>query len=62
MVQGIEPGGRIYQDGRLKEHDRIIEINNIDLHNITFPKFVPFLFLFSHHILLNLLKTLCFIH
>ena len=42
MVQGIEPGGRIDQDGRLKEHDRIIEINNIDLHNISFPKFVPF--------------------
>ncbi|XP_045168371.2 partitioning defective 3 homolog isoform X3 [Mercenaria mercenaria] len=38
MVQGIEPGGRIDQDGRLKVQDRIIEINNLDLHNITFPK------------------------
>lgn len=39
MVQGIEPGGRINQDGRLKVHDRIIEINGQDLHNVTFPKY-----------------------
>ncbi|KAL4222826.1 Partitioning defective 3 [Mactra antiquata] len=38
MVQGIDVGGRIDQDGRLKMEDRIIEINGYDLHNITFPK------------------------
>ncbi|XP_052798357.1 partitioning defective 3 homolog isoform X4 [Mya arenaria] len=38
MVQGIETGGRIEQDGRLKVHDRIIEINGHDLHDVTFSK------------------------
>ena len=39
MVQNIEPGGRIEKDGRLKVHDRIIEINGQDLHNVTFPEY-----------------------
>lgn len=31
LVQGIEPGGRVHCDGRLKVYDRIIEINGRSL-------------------------------
>ncbi|XP_050439325.1 partitioning defective 3 homolog isoform X2 [Adelges cooleyi] len=31
LVQGIEPGGRVYCDGRLKVYDRIVEINGRSL-------------------------------
>jgi len=68
MVQNIEPGGRIEKDGRLKVHDRIIEINGQDLHNVTFPEYdvnvsqiMPIVcqyFLIS--ILSNFVISLCF--
>ena len=36
MVQSIEPGGRISKDGRLRVEDRIVEINEHNLHEISF--------------------------
>ncbi len=38
VIQGIEPGGRIYQDGRLKVQDRIVEINGTSLVDVDFTK------------------------
>ena len=38
MVQGIEPGGRIFNDGRLKVNDRVIEINGTSLMDVDFTK------------------------
>jgi partitioning defective protein 3 len=40
LVQGIEPGGRIDQDGRLGFCDRIIEINGHNLLNMPFQMYV----------------------
>ncbi|KAI1289849.1 Partitioning defective 3 -like protein [Halotydeus destructor] len=36
VIEGIEPGGRIDRDGRLKVCDRIIEVNGQDLLNVEF--------------------------
>ena len=38
LVQGVEHGGRVHQDGRLREDDRIIEINGISLVSMNFKK------------------------
>lgn len=38
LVQGIEPGGRVYRDGRLAVSDTIIEINGCNLLNEPFQK------------------------
>ena len=38
VIQGIEAGGRIYRDGRLKVQDRIIEINGTSLVDVEFNK------------------------
>ncbi|XP_052094977.1 partitioning defective 3 homolog B-like isoform X6 [Mytilus californianus] len=36
LVHGVEPGGRVDKDGRLRENDRIVEINGISLVNVSF--------------------------
>ena len=36
LVEGVEDGGRVAQDGRIKIHDRIVEINGHSLLNTTF--------------------------
>ncbi|XP_078322047.1 partitioning defective 3 homolog isoform X2 [Crassostrea virginica] len=38
LVQGVEEGGRVFKDGRLRENDRIVEINGQTLVGITFSK------------------------
>ena len=38
VIQGIEAGGRIYRDGRLAVHDRIVEINGTSLVDVEFTK------------------------
>lgn len=38
LVQGVEEGGRVFKDGRLRENDRIIEINGQTLMGVTFSK------------------------
>lgn len=38
VIQGIEANGRIYRDGRLAVHDRIIEINGTPLFDVDFTK------------------------
>ncbi|XP_062570152.1 partitioning defective 3 homolog isoform X4 [Saccostrea cucullata] len=38
LVQGVEEGGRVSKDGRLRENDRIIEINGQTLVGVTFSK------------------------
>ncbi|KAL8587052.1 hypothetical protein ACOMHN_023442 [Nucella lapillus] len=38
MIQSVEPGGRIYKDGRLHQGDRIVEINGADLASATFTR------------------------
>lgn len=38
LIDGIQPDGRIFKDGRLAVHDRIVEINNRNLLNIEFAK------------------------
>jgi partitioning defective protein 3 len=38
IVQGIEPGGRIHRDGQLAVQDRIIEINESSLMDVSFTK------------------------
>ena len=38
VIQGIETGGRIYRDGRLKVQDRIVEINGTSLVDVQFNK------------------------
>lgn len=40
LVQGIEPGGRVYSDGKLQINDRIIEINGRSLFNQPFNVYV----------------------
>lgn len=36
LVEGVEEGGRVQQDGRIQVHDRIIDINGHSLLNTTF--------------------------
>ena len=36
VIQGIEPGGRVFNDGRLKVMDRIVEINDQGLRDVKF--------------------------
>lgn len=36
LVQGIEPGKKVAQDGRLSVNDRIVEINDRNLLNQSF--------------------------
>lgn len=38
LVQGVETGGRVDKDGRLRQNDRIVEINGIPLLNVSFQK------------------------
>ncbi|XP_033762104.1 partitioning defective 3 homolog isoform X6 [Pecten maximus] len=38
LVQGIEPGGKIFKDGRLSVNDRIVTINGISLHGVSFAR------------------------
>ncbi|XP_065930010.1 partitioning defective 3 homolog isoform X5 [Magallana gigas] len=38
LVQGVEEGGRVFKDGRLRENDRIIDINGQTLMGVTFSK------------------------
>ncbi|XP_050419284.1 partitioning defective 3 homolog isoform X2 [Patella vulgata] len=38
MIQGIEKGGKVFRDGRLKEEDKIIEINGQSLLQETFKR------------------------
>ena len=38
VIQGIEPGGRVFQDGRLKVLDRIVEINGQSLLDVDFHR------------------------
>ncbi|XP_056007417.1 partitioning defective 3 homolog isoform X5 [Ostrea edulis] len=38
LVQGVEEGGRVFKDGRLRENDRIIEINTQTLVGVSFSK------------------------
>ncbi|XP_046455472.1 partitioning defective 3 homolog isoform X10 [Daphnia pulex] len=38
LVQGVEPGGRIYRDGRIAVHDRIVEINSHPLKDVPFHR------------------------
>ncbi|XP_021343149.1 partitioning defective 3 homolog isoform X3 [Mizuhopecten yessoensis] len=38
LVQGIEPGGKIFKDGRLRVNDRIININGTSLHGVNFAR------------------------
>ncbi|ESO84545.1 hypothetical protein LOTGIDRAFT_132029, partial [Lottia gigantea] len=38
MIQGIEKGGRVFKDGRLKEEDKIVEINGLSLLHETFKR------------------------
>lgn len=40
LVQGIEPGGRVHCDGRLKVYDRIVEINGRSLLDQPFNAYV----------------------
>ena len=47
MVQSIEPGGRISKDGRLRIEDRIVEINQHDLHEVSFQRQVK-VFIYTH--------------
>ena len=42
VIQGIEPGGRIYKDGRLAVGDKISEINGTSLLNVDFNKYVSY--------------------
>lgn len=37
LVQGVEPGGRIDQDGRIAVNDIIVSINGSNLVNKPFP-------------------------
>ena len=36
IIQRIEPNGRVYKDGRMREGDRIVEINNTPLIGVDF--------------------------
>lgn len=36
VIQGIEPGGRIDRDGRLRVGDTIVEVNGRSLLNLSF--------------------------
>lgn len=36
VIEGIEPGGRISRDGRIRENDKIVEINGQSLLNVEF--------------------------
>ena len=38
VVQGVEAGGRIFRDGRLRVKDQIIEINGTSLIGVDFLK------------------------
>ncbi|XP_060064667.1 partitioning defective 3 homolog [Ylistrum balloti] len=38
LVQGIEPGGKIFKDGRLSVNDRIVTINGTSLHGVSFTR------------------------
>ncbi|KAK3108784.1 hypothetical protein FSP39_015692 [Pinctada imbricata] len=38
LVQGVEDGGRVAKDGRLRENDRIIEINSQTLVDVSFSR------------------------
>ena len=38
LIQGIEEGGRIFKDGRLKVRDRITQINGTDLFGVDFTR------------------------
>ena len=38
LVQGVETGGRVDKDGRLRQNDRIVEINGIPLLNVSFQR------------------------
>ena len=38
LVQGVEDGGRVAKDGRLRENDRIIEINGQTLVDVSFSR------------------------
>ena len=40
LVEGVEEGGRVQQDGRIQVHDRIIDINGHSLLNTTFHQWV----------------------
>ncbi|EFX86044.1 hypothetical protein DAPPUDRAFT_31747, partial [Daphnia pulex] len=58
LVQGVEPGGRIYRDGRIAVHDRIVEINSHPLKDVPFHRAqelfrnaLQVYFFFSYHIL-----------
>jgi partitioning defective protein 3 len=67
LVQGVEPGGRIYRDGRIAVHDRIVEINSHPLKDVPFHRAqelfrnaLQVYFFFSYHIFANLVCLSCF--
>ena len=62
VIQGIEPGGRIHDDGRLHPQDRIIEINGTSLVDVDFNKYVVWLhreimFYFKVALILHITKN-----